>query len=234
MIRPRSNGFTLIELTLAMAIFSLVMVIITGTIIRMYAIYEASIEIRATQQSARFIADKISVDARNADRVVSVTKATSSGIPVLSDLCFVTTTISNGAPGNKNSYNAQKYSVDYGGVYDTAHQNTLYSSQVSLAPLDNSQLAFQTACKNATMLTPIPLSSSDTSVTLFTASDAKGNLLNLRLGVAAKTGLSELSAITPTGVICTHSFVAGQTLDARFCSVTNLLITGGSKGAIQP
>ena len=60
----RQRGFTLVELMLAMAIFSFVMLVMTTAVIRLVHFYQSSIDLRATQQAARDISGDITQDAQ--------------------------------------------------------------------------------------------------------------------------------------------------------------------------
>lgn len=61
----RQDGFTLVELTIAMAIFAFLLLIMTQGVLQLYRIYEAGHEIRDTQEAARTIAQQITDDTHD-------------------------------------------------------------------------------------------------------------------------------------------------------------------------
>ncbi len=65
MIMHRNQtGFTMIELLMAMAVFSFMMLIVTTGFIQVVRIHQAGISSRATQQNARIVMDGVSKDIR--------------------------------------------------------------------------------------------------------------------------------------------------------------------------
>ncbi len=67
-----SAGFTLIELVIAMAIAAVVLFGLAMVVLQLFKIYQAGIQIRATQQSARVALETISRAARNSASIQSV------------------------------------------------------------------------------------------------------------------------------------------------------------------
>lgn len=59
----RSRGYTLVELTISLALFSFIMLAVTTTIIYLFNVYEKGIAVRATQTSSRSLAESINRDA---------------------------------------------------------------------------------------------------------------------------------------------------------------------------
>ncbi len=75
-VKLRSQkGYTLVEVLLAMAIFTFVMLVILGSLNGLYRIYRASVGIRDTQQQARLITEEITRATRNASYVVAGTNS---------------------------------------------------------------------------------------------------------------------------------------------------------------
>lgn len=70
-----SRGFTLAELTIAMAIFSLMLLVMTAGILQLYRIYAAGHQIRDTQEAARTIAQQITDDTHDSLAVAVGTDA---------------------------------------------------------------------------------------------------------------------------------------------------------------
>jgi prepilin-type N-terminal cleavage/methylation domain-containing protein len=69
-IIKRQDGFTLVELMMAMAIFSFMLMIITSGIIRVMHSYEAGAVSRATQQNVRLAVDDFSKAVRASAKAV--------------------------------------------------------------------------------------------------------------------------------------------------------------------
>jgi prepilin-type N-terminal cleavage/methylation domain-containing protein len=63
----RHSGFTMVELTIAVSILSVLMVATTLTMIDLFHIYQKGIAVRATQKNARLISDAINKDASEAE-----------------------------------------------------------------------------------------------------------------------------------------------------------------------
>ena len=61
----QQRGFTLAELSIAMAIFSLVLLVMAAGVLQLYHIYEAGHQIRDTQEAARTITQDITDDTHN-------------------------------------------------------------------------------------------------------------------------------------------------------------------------
>ncbi|HVE80749.1 MAG TPA: prepilin-type N-terminal cleavage/methylation domain-containing protein [Candidatus Dormibacteraeota bacterium] len=61
------RGFTLVELIMATALFSVVMLAMTSGVLQLFKIYQAGVSIRNTQQSARLISEEIVRLGRGAD-----------------------------------------------------------------------------------------------------------------------------------------------------------------------
>ena len=62
----RQDGFTFVELVMAMALFSFVLLVLTTGVIKLFNIYQAGVGIRNTQQVARLISDDIVRNGRKA------------------------------------------------------------------------------------------------------------------------------------------------------------------------
>jgi prepilin-type N-terminal cleavage/methylation domain-containing protein len=63
------RGFTMVELTIGTAIFSVLMVGTTITLINIFHIYQKGIAVRATQKNVRIVADTIAKDASGAQQI---------------------------------------------------------------------------------------------------------------------------------------------------------------------
>ncbi len=73
--RTSQTGYTLVEIVLAMAVFSFVLLIIISSINGLYRIYRATEGIRDTQQQARTISEELTRAARGASNIVTGTQA---------------------------------------------------------------------------------------------------------------------------------------------------------------
>jgi prepilin-type N-terminal cleavage/methylation domain-containing protein len=87
-LRLNSAGFTLAELTIAMAIFSFVLVIMTAALVQLYRIYDSGQQIRDTQESVRTVSEDITNDAHDA---LSIVVAPDPTYPAHSLICLYTT-----------------------------------------------------------------------------------------------------------------------------------------------
>lgn len=63
-MRGNQRGFTLVELLLATAVFSIALVAITAAIIQLFKAYQSGISIRKTQSTARVISEELTRQAR--------------------------------------------------------------------------------------------------------------------------------------------------------------------------
>lgn len=59
----QNRGYTLVELTISLALFSFIMLAVTTTIIYLFNVYEKGIAVRATQTASRSLAESINRDA---------------------------------------------------------------------------------------------------------------------------------------------------------------------------
>lgn len=85
----RQNGFTLVELTIALAIFSALLLVMTSGVLQLYRIYQAGHEIRDTQEAARTVTQAITDDTHNSLAVAVNTPASPPGSP--SAICLYQT-----------------------------------------------------------------------------------------------------------------------------------------------
>lgn len=226
------KGYTLVELILAMAIFSFVAVIMSVGLIRLYKIYQSGVQIRNTQQAARFIAEKVSRDVRDRQLVVVGPAAVSAGdAPNHTTVCMLNTEAKN---DNSQTYGGVKY---YVAATDGNYKNwpaasndgklQLFRSAVSItAGLSAGELA--AACRDALPQNPQMVSAEDVSIVAFNGQQAGdpaagSSMLSLKLSVAAKEGQTEISGVDAAG--------GGSCIDGKeYCSITNLLLAAGPEG----
>lgn len=97
MFVKQQDGFTLVELIIAMALASFVFLALTIGVIRLYNSFEAGNQIRVTQQGARSIIEEISRSARTSKVMATAADA----------LCIGTSVASQ--QGGTTTYNATIY-----------------------------------------------------------------------------------------------------------------------------
>jgi prepilin-type N-terminal cleavage/methylation domain-containing protein len=83
-MRLSQHGFTLVELLIAMAVFSFMMMIVTAGFIQVVRIHQSGIASRATQQNARLVLDTITKQIREAGTATVGTGRTAQ----LTQLCL--------------------------------------------------------------------------------------------------------------------------------------------------
>jgi prepilin-type N-terminal cleavage/methylation domain-containing protein len=71
------RGFTLVELLIAMAVFSFMMMIVTAGFVQVVRIHQSGIASRATQQNARLILDAVSKQIRQSGTAIVTAGGTS-------------------------------------------------------------------------------------------------------------------------------------------------------------
>ena len=102
LLRSRA-GFTLAEMTIALGIFSLVLIAMTVVITQFYRIYDAGHQIRTTQEAARSVAEDITDDTHNALSIV----VNPTGNDGFANICIYTTYTEQ-----TNTLNGIEYFVD--------------------------------------------------------------------------------------------------------------------------
>lgn len=82
----RQHGFTLVELTIAMAMGGVLLLVMSTGIIKLFTVYQAGVSIRNSQQTARILSDVITRDIRASYGMGTIDDSTTKG------LCLMTTT----------------------------------------------------------------------------------------------------------------------------------------------
>jgi prepilin-type N-terminal cleavage/methylation domain-containing protein len=214
----RQRGFTFIELTIAMALFSMVLISLTAGIIQLYKIYQAGLGVRSTQQVARTISDDITRTGREAAgfEVSAVTPtqpvATNGGVIVNSPqrtMCYF------------NSSFRRRATIYYTEVAGPNQFNFFRATITNPTPLPPN------TCDRARIVAGSPqrLNSIDTSVLRFDATvdpTLPTRMLNFEIVVGAtsaiqaadleRRGANEIQCFTQVG--------------SQFCSITRY--NGGS------
>lgn len=230
-IARKQSGFTFVELAIAMAIISFLLLIITTAIVRLFNIYEAGIGIRATQQNARSIAEELSSRGRNSQgytftQATKLVSATPSSVALRQDrVCFfdsvsnITDVALGGAAIRVNGeifYTVQNPSAGSGDadkVFEL-HRTHLNTVDVAVGSCPDPSTVSTTDDR--------VISSSDVSVVSFginRTGPADAKLVDFELAVAARTALDTLSINYNEGdALGCHGTDAGN----QYCSVTHI------------
>jgi len=115
------DGFTLVELLLAMAIFSFMLLIMSAGVIRLIHFYEATIDVRATQQAGREVSDDLTEAARQSTLITVASVGTAYGGQPESAVCFFSSLAHNGdgsVTGNGTAFYTQQSGTYQWTVYD--------------------------------------------------------------------------------------------------------------------
>jgi prepilin-type N-terminal cleavage/methylation domain-containing protein len=219
------RGYTMVELLIAMAIFSFMSVILSVGIVRLFEIYQAGASIRVSQQAGRTIAQQISRDAQGADVVVVGNDPTGTGR--YTTICLLTNQVVNNTPTLSGP---MYYVYNASGHYAfNANQIGLWEKKVSLTSgATQAQLEGQCAAPADTNGAQ-QISTNDTSVLVLSGKDFTENLLAAKLSIASNYDLADIIAADPvTGGQC----AGGST--TRYCAITNLDITAGPTGGGGP
>lgn len=221
----RQDGFTLVETVLAMAIFAFATLVMSIAVIRLYKMYQTGIQTRSTQQAARFIAEKVSRDARAAE-VVAV-----GGAGARTAVCTVAPIVISGtATLTGFKYYTQELGQNSGVPFNNTGRIALYRGEITIPLIAPSQAALNAACGTVGVQNPQLISADDVSIVGFSGHEVSNsaaggvNLLEMTLAVAAKDGQSDIQSVGADGIgLCTD----GQ---AEYCSITNLQFSAGSTG----
>lgn len=85
----KQSGFTMIELLLAMAIFSMALVIVSAGFINIVRLYQSGLASRSTQQNARLLLEEVSRTVRDSGSATPVVVTTGvGGVTVVSRVCL--------------------------------------------------------------------------------------------------------------------------------------------------
>ncbi|HSX41334.1 MAG TPA: prepilin-type N-terminal cleavage/methylation domain-containing protein [Candidatus Saccharimonadales bacterium] len=224
----RQGGFTLAELVLAMGVFSIATLVMSSAVLQLYKMYQSGVETRSTQQSARFIAEKISRDARSAEIIAAGSGPSANH----SSVCMVSPTVDKVGVVTLTGY---KYYVSAVGQNLTPvfPNNTgriaLYRGDVVINQAANNLAAIDAACSTSSAQNAQLLSGDDVSVIEFIGRDVNAaaipgiNLLEMSLSVAAKDGQTDVESVGASGGLCTEG-------KAEYCSITNLQFSAGPTG----
>ena len=197
----RPHGFTMVELTLAMAIMSLAFLVLTGGILDLYHRYQSGLAVRGTQQNAREIADQLTGDVRSSAYVTYNSSANA--------LCLFSS--SPYPPDSATTSAGIMYYLSP--VTGVARDNHLIRQ-----PFGSLDLTSPNSCDPTTIIhTGFQIvSAQNTSVLTFSDNNTDHELPTVDLVVAATSDLSDLQSSSP--------YCPGGP-GSQFCSVTELSIT---------
>ena len=203
-MRKPEAGFTLVELLLAMAVFSFMLVIVTSGYIQLMRIYQSGLASRATQQNARGVVDNIEQVMRTAGKGWTNTGNTT--------LCLQTGT------------GVTEYSVKYS--TSTPVQHDLYRKDgLDVDPNCPSVLDVAGWTK---------LNSNDVDARLFqteTTDSVAGSFgtVVVTIGMASRDLLANV-VVTPNADITKSILTCSPGVGAQFCATTTLTTAGVLRG----
>lgn len=172
---PQQGGFTLVEITLAMAIFTFMLLIVSMAYINIARLYSASTAARNVQQNNRFAMEQMSRVARSANEAVVSQIGANNG--TASWLCF-------GSRAGSQIF----YLENVGDVY----KNRLHQATISSCPASSDAVP---AVTNDQVI-----SSENAYVARLVADTSTPQLVGITLTMVSKTDLLDTSA--PTTLQC--------------------------------
>lgn len=120
---PQPNGFTIVELILAITIFSMVLIIMAAGITRLVQFYQASVDIRATQEAARDVSNAITEAGRQSQLITVDSSNTGTNNQPEDAVCFFTKITSHNEDGtitgNATIFHAYEDSTNEWSVVET-------------------------------------------------------------------------------------------------------------------
>jgi len=231
--RADQSGFTLVELTLAMAIFSFALIIFVSGFQTIMKLYQTGLAMRDTQQSARIAINRIVVDARGSSSAVvgaATTTTVQGGTTSVEPICLFN---SNGMIYYYVDSNGDLYRNTYKVTEEPPQDlcpsavNGAPPSSLSLKAGDGSEAVVKDISEGgaANGVRVALLNATATPTTLPQGSTTPQDL-NITIGVAGDTAVNngELAVVNST-LGCNASFA--------YCSVTNLSTDVSLQGGTQ-
>jgi prepilin-type N-terminal cleavage/methylation domain-containing protein len=239
------RGFTFVELVIAMALSSFLMIVLTSGIIQLYRIYQSGQGIRATQQNARFVAEELSRDIRDSGGFLvgasSNPTITVGGAPVTlhhDAICVVQSYAKTGtiprvglpdldaANGNLILYYVKPRT---GNMFDVYRQD-IGQKAISIDPATNSFAEVGGSCAPGSG-SEQRLSNDDASIAQFSVApptSAHPELVNFTMSFVSSTAHDdEINYSDPTNVRCRDG--AGS----QYCSMTQLTSSAATQAGVS-
>lgn len=181
--RSNQRGFTLVELLLATAVFSIALVAITAALIQLFKMYQSGISIRKTQHSARVISEELTVKARAAQTVIG-----EDGW-----LCMVTPEKTTNVDGN-SSADAVRYSLSSGKLMK---QSGVITYPAGAPACDSSQFS----------AVATQVSDKEVYFEKFDGGASQGRLMDIDMRIRTESaGAGEIDRSDPDNPICNPGY----------------------------
>ncbi len=188
------KGFTLVELLLATAVFSIALIAITAAIIQIFKAYQSGISIRKTQSSARVISEELTRRARASESIASAGNA----------ICFYMPAKKNEADGQNTNDAFMYYKTDDKKLMSINKQVTLPVGPPS--------------CDAATFSSGSVSQVSDEEITVLKfkgdGTSEKMMELDMRLGTSTTDDSTEVDYTDPENPVCNPGY--------EYCSMTTI------------
>ncbi len=220
-INHTERGFTLVEIIVAMAIFSMMLVIVTTGVLALFNIYEAGAQIRSTQKTARIASQSISGDLHVALGYKIDSPPHAATEYPRDTVCLFNIMSSGSTPIGSGSV----YFVVQNGARYELHKKTFTGMPTGQCRTDDSAPA-----PPFLVFTGVErvLTDENVSLEVFDVKDASIGLdptfLDIKLSVVPLGAKGDLVDLTPPALPkCKEGKVGSQ-----YCSVTNLTIGGAT------
>lgn len=173
MKRVNQRGFTLVELLLATAVFSIALIAITAAIIQLFKAYQSGISIRKTQNESRILSEELTRHARASSII--------AGSPTA--VCFF-------YPATKNQANGE----------DTSDAKMYYVENEKLYRI-NKQVTYPTAdptCDSALFASGTTTQVSNEEIILkeFNGENSRDNMMELVMKIGTSNSVGEIEDIS--------------------------------------
>lgn len=212
----RQSGFTLLELTIAMALSSFTILVMSAGVIRLFHIYQSGNEIRNTQQAARSITEDITRQVRGAAGV----GAGLNSSPGAAILCAFQPAENVGAG---SQFPTTAYWIDGSGASAKLKKASYYiPGTVMPTSCGGSLPSGGSDLTNTNQVVVTGLAVDPLSPTPDSANGVSANLLGFTLKIASASGYDQVNTLTG---LCNDG------TGARYCSVTALSTSVLARGA---
>lgn len=212
------NGFTLVELVVALAIFSFMMLILTSGVLALFRIYEAGINIRIVQKNVRLATQSFGADVHTARgfQVHNATQTISGTGGFHQDqICFFR--VINGLVGDGSVYYTTGASPNF-----QLHRKSFKNLPLSVC--EHVTVAGVTA--GASFLTDdVALTDGDVSIMEFVSiTSADPSAISARITVVPINAIANyIVSPTPGNIKCNQNAPGSQ-----YCTVSNIIVGGNT------